>query len=79
MISFLNELERICLHNIIVVLSTQLNGFNYNYRSLIIQFKISCFFVDSEVAASTASNTNSIQLAQSAGPVEYTDCISAEG
>ena len=35
---FLNELEKICLHSSIVIVSTQLNSFNHCYLTLIILF-----------------------------------------
>ena len=35
MISFLNELKLICLYTSIEIVSTQLNGFNYCYLTLI--------------------------------------------
>ena len=38
LISFLNELELICLHASITIVSTQLNGFNYCSLTLIILF-----------------------------------------
>ena len=53
-ISFLNELELICLHTSIVTVSTQLNGFNYCYLPLIILLNINHLFADSEVVASIA-------------------------
>ena len=37
---FLNELEPICLHTSITIISTQLNDFNYCYLTLIIAFNI---------------------------------------
>ena len=40
----LNELELICLHTIIVIVSTQLNGFNYCYITFIILFNINHLF-----------------------------------
>ena len=48
----LNELELIYLHARIVIVSTQLNGFNYCYLALIIVFNINHLFVDSEVVTS---------------------------
>ena len=48
LISFLNELELICLHPGIAIVSTQLNGFNYCYPTLIILFTINPLFADSE-------------------------------
>ena len=39
-ISFLNKLELICLHTSMVIVSTQLNGFNNWYQTLIIPFNI---------------------------------------
>ena len=43
-ISFLNELEVVCLHSSIAIVSTQLNGFNCCYPTLIIPFNINPFF-----------------------------------
>ena len=51
-ISFLNELELICLHTSIAIVSTQLNGLNYCYLTLLILFNINHLFVHSEVATS---------------------------
>ena len=51
-ISFLNELELICLPINIAMISTQLNGFNYCYLTLIIIFNINHLFADSEVVLS---------------------------
>ena len=48
-ISFLNEFELICLYTSIDIVSTQLNGFNYCYLTLIILFIINHLFADSEV------------------------------
>ena len=53
-ISFLNELDPICLHTSIAVVFTQLNGFNYCNLTLIIQFKINNLFIQSEVVTSIA-------------------------
>ena len=53
-ISFLNELEMICLHTSIAIVSTQLNGFNHCYQTLIILFHINYLFTDSEVVTSIA-------------------------
>ena len=53
-ISFLNELEQICLHTSIAIDSTQLTGFNYCYLTLIIQFNNNHLFADSEVVTSIA-------------------------
>ena len=47
-ISFLNELGLICLHTV----STQLNGFNYSYQTLIILFNINYLLVHSEMVPS---------------------------
>ena len=53
-ISFLNELELICLHSNIAIVSTQLNGFNYCYLALIIQFNVNHLFTDKKVITSIA-------------------------
>ena len=53
-ISFLNELELICLHTSFAIVSTQLNGFSYCYITLIIQFNIDHLFADSKVVTSIA-------------------------
>ena len=53
MVSFLKELELICLHTSIAIVSTQINGFN-ELLTLIILFKISHLFADSEMFTSTA-------------------------
>ena len=53
-ISFLNELELICLHSNIAIVSTQLNDFNYCYLTLTILFNVDHLFADSEVLASNA-------------------------
>ena len=45
-ILFFNELELICLHTSIIV-STQLNAFNYCYLTLLIIFDINHLFADS--------------------------------
>ena len=50
-ISFLNELEQICLYIRIVIVSTQLNGFNYCYLILIILFNI-ILLADNKVVTS---------------------------
>ena len=49
MISFLNVLELICIVVVIsiVIVSTQLNGFNHCYLTLIILFNINHLFVHS--------------------------------
>ena len=52
------ELELICLHTSIALLSTQLNGFNYCYLTLQILLNINSLFADSEVVTSIAINTN---------------------
>ena len=52
-ISFLNELELICLHTSIAV-STQLNGLNYCYLTLISIFNIKHLLAQSEVVTSIA-------------------------
>ena len=51
-ISFLNELELICLHTSIVILSIQLNAFNYYYLIVIILFNINHLFADNEMVTS---------------------------
>ena len=43
-IQSLNELELICLHTSIAIVSTQLNGFNYCSQTLIILFNINHSF-----------------------------------
>ena len=48
-ISFLNELELICLHTSIAIDSTPLNGFNYCCLTLLFQFNINHLFALSEV------------------------------
>ena len=48
-ISLLNELEIICLHTSIAIVSTQLNGFHYCNQTLIILFDINHLFADSDV------------------------------
>ena len=53
-ISFLNESELICLHANIAVISSQLNGFKYCYRTLIILLNIYHLFSPSEVVTSIA-------------------------
>ena len=53
-ISFLNELEPICLHTSIAIISTQLNGFKYCYLTLIILFNINHLFAQSKVVTSIA-------------------------
>ena len=52
-ISFLNELELICLHTCIAIVSRQLNGFNFDYQTIIL-FNINHLFVDSKVVTSIA-------------------------
>ena len=48
-ITLLNELELICLHTHIAIISTCLNGFSYCYLTLIILFNINHLFADREV------------------------------
>ena len=48
-ISFLNDLELICLHACIAIVSRQLNGFNYCYITLIILFNSNYLFANNEV------------------------------
>ena len=43
-----------CLYTSIAILSSQLNGFNYFYLTLIISFNINHFFAHSEVVKSMA-------------------------
>ena len=53
LISFLNVLELIYLSTSIAIVSTQLNGFNYCYQTLIILFNINLFahtVVDASIA-----------------------------
>ena len=57
-ISFLNELELIYLHTSIAIISTQVNGFNYCYLTLLILFNINHLFADSEEVTSMQFNTN---------------------
>ena len=47
-ISFINELELIWLHCSIAIVSTLLNGFNYYYLTVIIQFNIIHLLADSK-------------------------------
>ena len=53
-ISFLNEFGLVCLHPSIAIVSTQLNGFNYCYLTLIILFNTNYLFTDSKVVTSIA-------------------------
>ena len=53
-ISFLDELELICLHTSITIISTQLNGFNYCNLTLIILFNINHLFEHNEVITNIA-------------------------
>ena len=53
-ISFLNELELICLHTSIGIVSTQSNDFNYCYLKQLILFNITHLFAQSEVLTSIA-------------------------
>ena len=53
-IPLLNKLELICLRTSIVIVSTQLNGFNYCYQALIILFNINHLSADSKVVTSIA-------------------------
>ena len=53
-ISFLNELELIYLPTSVDVVPTQLNVFNYYYRTLLILFNIYHLFEQSEVVTSIA-------------------------
>ena len=51
-VSFLTELELICLLTSIAIASTQLNDFNYFSLTLIL-FNVNQLFADSEVVTST--------------------------
>ena len=53
-ITFLNELELICLYNCIAIVSTLLNSFNYCNQTLIILSDIDDLFAHSEVVTSIA-------------------------
>ena len=53
-ILFLNDLELICLHTSIVIVSTQLHGFNYSNQTLMILFNINHLFAHSEVVTRIA-------------------------
>ena len=53
-IVFKNELELICLHTSIAIVSIQFNGFNYCYLTLVILFDINHLFAHREVVASIA-------------------------
>ena len=53
-ISFLIDLELICLNISIAIVSTRVNGFNYYHLILIILFNINHLFDDSEVVTSIA-------------------------
>ena len=48
-IFILNELELICLYTGIAIVSTQLNGCNYYYLTLIILFNINPLFAHSQM------------------------------
>ena len=61
------ELELICLHIRIAIVSTQLNGLNYCYLILIILFNINHLFVDSEVVTSFAFQHYSFICTESIG------------
>ena len=52
--SFLNELELICLYTCIAIVSIQLNGLIYCYKTLIILLNINHLFTDSEVVPTIA-------------------------
>ena len=56
-ISILNELELICLHASITIVSKQLNGFNYCNLTQISLFNINHLFVHSQVVSSILFNT----------------------
>ena len=53
-ITFLNEVQLICFHTCIVIVSTMLNGFNYCDQVLIILFNMNNLFADNEVVISIA-------------------------
>ena len=53
-ISFSNELEIICFHTSTTIVSTQFNGFNYYYLTLIILFTINHLFAHIEVVTTIA-------------------------
>ena len=53
-ISFLKELQLIYLHTSMAIVSTQLNGFNYSYLTLIILVHINHLSADSEMVTSIA-------------------------
>ena len=57
-VSFLNELQLICLHTCIAVVYTQLNSLNYCYLTLLIIFNNNHLFVDSEVVTVLLCNIN---------------------
>ena len=56
--SLVNGLALFCLNTSIAIVSTQLNGFNYCYLTLIIQFNINHLFAHSEVVTVLLFNTN---------------------
>ena len=51
---FLNELELICLYTSIFAVCTQLNGFKYCYKTLIILFDIDHLFAHIEMVPTIA-------------------------
>ena len=53
-ISFQNESELISLHTSNAIVSTQLNGFNNYYLTLIILFNINHLFANTEVVTGIA-------------------------
>ena len=54
-ISFLNELQMICLYTNIAIVSAQLNDFNYCYLTQMILFNINNLFADTEDVLSIAT------------------------
>ena len=60
-ISPLYELELLCLHTGIAIVSVQVNSFNHCFLTLIILFNINHLFGHSEVLTSIASPHYSIQ------------------
>ena len=55
---FLNELDFICLYNSFAIVSTQLNGLNNCYQTVIILFNINELFEDCERLQVLLCNTN---------------------
>ena len=52
--NFIFKWELICLQTSFAIVSTQLNGFNLCYLTLIIQFNINHWFAGSQVVTSIA-------------------------